>query len=118
MRIDDGTLGSAGSSPGRSLLVPGRRRPRGRAVAGLVLSVGLVATGCTSGGGGGDPTPGPGSTGISGLSAEANEIRSKMLRLSSYTNCDALLDDFRKAALAEAKEERAEVGAGSGNGSG
>ncbi|WTW98106.1 beta-propeller domain-containing protein [Streptomycetaceae bacterium NBC_01309] len=106
MRNDDGTLGPAGASPSRSSATPGRR-PRRRAIAGLAISVGLVATACTSGSD--EPevqpslsAPPPGSA--VGLTGEAADFRAKMLKLSAYSSCDALLDDFRKAALARAAQ--------------
>ncbi|MGW0662104.1 beta-propeller domain-containing protein [Streptodolium elevatio] len=105
MRNDDGTLGPAGASPGRSTATPGRR-PRRRAIAGLAISVGLVATACTSGSD--EPeiqpslsAPPPGSAGLTG---EAADFRAKMLKLSAYDSCEALLDDFRKGALARAAQ--------------
>ncbi|WP_436776257.1 beta-propeller domain-containing protein [Yinghuangia sp. YIM S09857] len=106
MRNDDGNLGPAGTAPTRSTATP-RRRPRGRAIAGLAISVGLVATACTSGSD--EPeaqpslSPPPAGT-AAGLTGEAADFRARMLKLSAYDSCDALLDDFRKAALSRAAQ--------------
>ncbi|MCF2525981.1 beta-propeller domain-containing protein [Yinghuangia soli] len=111
MRIDDGTLGPAGTPPGRPPVLSGRRT-RGQALAALLLCGGLVAAGCTSSD---KPDASPGATtpvpgGTSTLTGEAGAIRAKMMRLSTYNSCDALLTDFRKAALARSKQTFLESG--------
>lgn len=99
MRIDDGTLGPAGAPPARPPVLSGRRT-RGQAVAALVLCAGLVAAGCTSPGGkdpiGQSTTPGVGGGKLPG---EAGVVQAKMMRLTAYSSCEALLTDFRKAAM-------------------
>lgn len=133
MRNDDDTLGPGGVSPARSDATRGhvraRRAARGRAVAGLVLSVGLVATACTSGSD--EPEPKPSSSAPGGLTGAAGEVRAKMLKLTNFDSCDALLTDFRAAAMKRttgsgsssptgrsAPDEAAEGGAGSADTSG
>lgn len=103
MRIDDGTPGPAGIGPDRRPAphapVPARRRAR--ALAGMLLAAGLVATACTSDGSDGakEPTGTPGTPGGVPLPGPVGQARAKMLALTNYGSCDALLTDFRKAAL-------------------
>lgn len=114
MRIDDGTLGPAGASPSRSTATPGRR-PRRRAIAGLVISVGLVATACTNGSDEPEVKPSLSAPGpAAGLTGDAAAFRAKMLKLSAYSSCDALLTDFRQAALTRTKAPYGATAEGAG----
>ncbi|MDI2125344.1 beta-propeller domain-containing protein [Yinghuangia seranimata] len=106
MRIDDGNLGPAGPhAPGaRSSLSLGPLR--GRAVAGVLLAAGLVATGCTSSSSGKPPVidhdPARVVAPADGVTGTAAAVRAKMLTLSRFDSCDALLKDYQAAALAAA----------------